>query len=100
MTVDMEQNGEAARIRKSPQYETAVNEIICGADPEEVYTNAEGERFTEYDIVARAMSRGGAAWLCIDRSCRCINLQSSKSCDNCGRRRPAPKSVPKADCTI
>lgn len=97
MTVDQEQNGEAAKIRLSGQYQTAINEIMGAVDPEEVWINLDGERIGEYDLFARVLSRAGAGWVCISRGCRCLNLQSSTSCDNCGNRRPPRKSIPKAD---
>lgn len=100
MTVDMEQNGEAARIRLSSNYQVAVNEILGAVDPEEVYTTLDGERLNEYTLVTRVLAKAGAGWICAHKGCGCLNLQSSTSCDVCGKRRPPRKSIPKAEVFI
>ena len=97
MTVDQELNGEAAKVRLTSQYQTAVDELIAGLDPEYSYTTLDGERVNEYILVGRLLARAGAAWVCIHDGCHCINHNSNSSCDNCGRRRPPRKSVPKIE---
>lgn len=97
MDTFFEQNGEAAKIRLTRQYETCVDEMIAGVDPENVYTTLDGERVDEYTLLGRMMVRAGVAWTCLDHKCRCINMQRDGACTNCGRRRAKMRDIPKAD---
>jgi len=95
-----EQNGDAAKIRRSPSYEACIDEMLMGVTPDNLYTTLDGERVDEYTLLGRLMVKAGVAWTCLDDDCRCINVQKNSSCDSCGRRRAKLRDIPKADTTI
>ena len=89
MTTEMEQNGEAARLRLTPEYEACVNELIGAA------LALDSGDTDEYDVLARIMVKAGAAWRCLE--CDGLNRQKNKTRDNCDTRRPKSRLVPKAE---
>lgn len=97
MTTNEEQNGAAAKVRLTRDYETCIDEMLAGVDPENFYLTLDGERVDEYTLMGRLMVRAGVAWTCLDHKCRCINVQKNLSCDSCGRRRASKRSIPQPD---
>lgn len=51
----------------------------------------------EYDVLGRIMVRSGMMWRCVDPQCRGINHNNCTSCDNCNRKKPRERAVPKND---
>ena len=89
MTTDTEQNGEAAKIRLTAEYEACMNELIGAA------LSLDSMEVDEYDVLARIMVKAGAAWRCCE--CDGINRQKNKTCDNCDARRPKQRDVPESN---
>ena len=89
MTTDMEQNGDQVRVRMTPEYEACINELIGAA------LALDSGDVDEYDVLARIMVKAGAAWRCLH--CDGINRQKNATCDNCEKRRPKQREVPKSN---
>ena len=93
----LEQNGEGARTRKTPQYEACIDEMIAGVTPDNLYTTLDGERIDEYTLLGRLMVKAGVAWVCLNDKCRGINVHKNLTCDNCRGRKPKSRSVVEAE---
>lgn len=93
----MNTENEAAKVRLTREYETCIDELTAGVDPENFYTTLDGERIDEYTLLGRLLAQSGVAWVCLDRGCRCINSHREGACTNCGKRKPKARDIPKAD---
>lgn len=89
MTTDMEQNGDAAKMRLKPEYEACIDELIGAA------LSLDSGDIDEYDVLAKIMVRAGAAWRCLP--CGGINRQRNATCDNCSARRAKMRDIPKQE---
>lgn len=78
---------ESVKVRMTPEYETCINELIGAA------LALDSGDVDEYDVLAKIMVKAGAAWRC--PHCDGINRQKNATCDNCEKRRPKQRDVPK-----
>lgn len=81
-----EQNGRAAKVRHSMDYETCLDELIGAVESD-----------AEYNTLRQLVHRAGAGWICATNRCRGINPHSESKCCGCDGKRPKLRDVPESE---